>query len=134
MADLPALLAVASLPARPSLWAALISRARLGWRLIREPRVPVTRKLVPLLTVAYLLSPVDVIPDAIPFVGELDDAMLLVLGLEVFLRVCPKATVAFHRAAITAGRRFAPMPPGASGPTDGPSPNGPVIDAEYRKE
>lgn len=120
---------------RPTLWGALVGRARLAWRLVREPRVPVLRKAVPLLALAYVLSPLDVLPDALPLVGELDDVMLLVVGLELFVRICPHAPVAFHQSAIAAGRPFAPMQP-RSGANGGHAPEGrgTVIDAEFRRE
>jgi hypothetical protein len=53
----------------------------------------------------------------------LDDAGVLLLALESFLRLCPEGVVEFHRAAMASGRPFSPMPPG-----------GTVIDAEFRRE
>lgn len=115
---------------RPTVWGAFFGRARLAWRLIREPQVPLWRKAIPLLALVYVLSPLDFIPDALPLIGELDDLMLLVLALECFVRVCPREPVLFHQAAIAEGRRFAPMhTDGAGG-----SPHGPAIDAEFRRE
>mgnify|MGYP003353425266 CR=1 FL=1 len=58
---------------RPTLWRALLDRARLAWRLVREPQVPTVVKGLPLLVVGYLISPLDVIPDTLPLVGELDE-------------------------------------------------------------
>jgi uncharacterized membrane protein YkvA (DUF1232 family) len=118
------------LTSRPTLWGAFFGRARLAWSLVREPQVPLLRKAIPLLALAYVISPLDLIPDVLPFVGELDDLMLLVLGLELFVRVCPQAPVVFHRAAIAAGQRFAPMRPDSSRPDS----DGGVIDAEFRRE
>src|ERR671937_2518493 len=50
-------------------------------RLARDPRVPRRRKLLLLVLVAYLASPIDLIPDFIPVAGQLDDALLVALTL-----------------------------------------------------
>jgi uncharacterized membrane protein YkvA (DUF1232 family) len=96
---------------------------RLAGRLLREPRVPMLTKAVPLLTALYLISPVDFIPDLLPLVGQVDDLGLILAALAVFVRLSPASAVDFHEAAITARRRYGPMPPVAD-----------VIDAEWRHE
>jgi uncharacterized membrane protein YkvA (DUF1232 family) len=55
-------------------------------RLLRDPRVPRRRKLLLSLAVGYLASPIDLIPDFIPLVGQLDDAIIVALVLRSFLR------------------------------------------------
>ena len=55
----------------------------------RDRRVPLAAKLVILCVVAYALSPIDLIPDAIPIVGYLDDLILLPLGVALALRLIP---------------------------------------------
>jgi uncharacterized membrane protein YkvA (DUF1232 family) len=45
-------------------------------RLLRDPRVPRARKLALALLVAYLACPIDLIPDFLPVVGQLDDALI----------------------------------------------------------
>jgi len=45
-------------------------------RLLRDPRVPRWRKLSLGLLVAYLACPVDLIPDFLPVIGQLDDALI----------------------------------------------------------
>jgi uncharacterized membrane protein YkvA (DUF1232 family) len=66
-------------------------RFRLAGRLARSPRVPLRARLPLVALLVYLAMPLDVIPDFIPVVGQLDD--LLVAGIAVwwFLRVCPPA-------------------------------------------
>ena len=108
---------------RPSLVGALFSELRLAWRLMREPRVPLFAKAVPVLAALYVLSPLDFIPDVVPVLGQLDDLGILILSMKLFLRLCPTSVAAFHGDAIAAGRRFTPM-----APTDV------VIDATYRRE
>jgi uncharacterized membrane protein YkvA (DUF1232 family) len=55
----------------------------------RDPRVPWYAKLLTGLLVAYAFSPVDLIPDFIPFLGYLDDLILLPLGIALVLRWIP---------------------------------------------
>src|SRR5690349_6784864 len=50
-------------------------------RLASDPRVPRPRKLLLLALVGYLALPFDLIPDFIPIVGQLDDAVLVALVL-----------------------------------------------------
>jgi uncharacterized membrane protein YkvA (DUF1232 family) len=75
----------------------------------RDPRVPWIAKAVAAITVAYALSPVDLIPDFIPVLGYLDDLVLIPLGLALAIRLIPHAILAEHRAE--AARRFAPGGP-----------------------
>jgi uncharacterized membrane protein YkvA (DUF1232 family) len=46
-------------------------------RLLRDPRVPRRAKVALALVIPYLASPIDLIPDFIPVVGQLDDALLV---------------------------------------------------------
>lgn len=55
-------------------------------RLLGDPRVPRRRKLLLLPLLAYLVLPVDLIPDFIPVAGQLDDAILSALVLRHTLR------------------------------------------------
>jgi uncharacterized membrane protein YkvA (DUF1232 family) len=97
--------------------------ARLAWRLLREPRVSPALKALPVLAVLYLLSPIDVLPDIVPGLGQLDDLGVLVLAVNAFVRLAPSAAALFHRDAIA---RKAPYEPMAA--SDG------VIDAQFRRE
>jgi uncharacterized membrane protein YkvA (DUF1232 family) len=75
----------------------------------RDPRVPWPAKAVAALTVAYALSPIDLIPDFIPVLGYLDDLLLVPLGLALAIRLVPPLILAEHRAE--AARRFADRGP-----------------------
>jgi uncharacterized membrane protein YkvA (DUF1232 family) len=68
----------------------LVHGARLVWRLLQDPRVPGWIKLVPLFTLIYLISPIDLVPDVLVGPGQLDDLSILLLGLWVFLRLVPQ--------------------------------------------
>ena len=62
-------------------------------RLLRDPRVPQRAKLPILLIVPYLASPLDLIPDFIPVLGQLDDAVLVALVLRRVVRVAGREVV-----------------------------------------
>src|SRR5450759_457907 len=55
-------------------------------RRLRDPRVPRRRKLLLALTAAYLALPFDLVPDFIPVIGQLDDAIILAFVLRHLLR------------------------------------------------
>jgi uncharacterized membrane protein YkvA (DUF1232 family) len=54
---------------------------RLLWGLITDARVSVLDKALVAGAIAYILLPTDMIPDFIPFLGEVDDVYLLMLAL-----------------------------------------------------
>jgi uncharacterized membrane protein YkvA (DUF1232 family) len=95
---------------RPSLLRTVVERVRLSTRLVREPRVSLLVKAIPVAALVYLVSPVDFAPDFLPVLGQLDDLGILFLALEAFLFLSPHAAVDFHRTAIAEGRRYTPMP------------------------
>ncbi|WP_375770385.1 YkvA family protein [Archangium gephyra] len=47
------------------------------FRYVRDPRVPMWRRFAGLFAVIYFISPVDALPDIIPFLGWLDDIGVL---------------------------------------------------------
>jgi uncharacterized membrane protein YkvA (DUF1232 family) len=69
---------------------------RLLGRLLRDPRVPARNKAVLLMSVGYLLSPIDIIPDRIKGVGRLDDLVVLALALDHLLNRVPDEVVKEH--------------------------------------
>jgi len=81
----------------PQFW----STGRLALRLLRDPRVPTAAKLLFGATVVYMLSPIDVVPDWLPVLGQADDLVVLLAGLNLFLRACPKWLVQEHEDALS---------------------------------
>ena len=55
-------------------------------RLLADPRLPRRRKIVLVLLLAYLLLPIDLVPDFIPVAGYLDDAVIAAFALRHVLR------------------------------------------------
>lgn len=67
----------------------------------RDPRTPRLAKWMALGVVIYALSPLDLIPDPIPVLGYLDDALLLPIGIWVTLRLIPAEVMHDCRAQAT---------------------------------
>jgi uncharacterized membrane protein YkvA (DUF1232 family) len=114
---------VTFLSSRTGLLRTLVWQARLAFRLIREPGVPVLTKTLPALALLYVISPLDFAPDVLPVLGQLDDIGIAAVALEIFLRLCPASMKAFHEGAIAQGRAYSAMPATAD-----------FIDAEWRPE
>jgi len=76
---------------------------KLFWRLVRDPRVPLWPKLLLVFLLAYLLVPTDLLPDFVAGLGQIDDIVVIFLGLKAFLRFCPREVVREHVQAIAAG-------------------------------
>lgn len=76
--------------------------AHAVWLAVRDPRTPALARLVGLLVAGYALSPIDLVPDFIPVLGLLDDALLIPAGVWLFARLVPGELLAEHRAAAEA--------------------------------
>ncbi len=75
-------------------------------RLLRDPRVPRRTKLALALLVPYLASPIDLIPDFLPLVGHLDDALLLAAVLRYVIRSAGRPVVEEHWPGSERGLRL----------------------------
>lgn len=60
-----------------------------AWLAARDRRTPWYARVFGLFITAYALSPLDLIPDFIPVLGLVDDALLIPLGLWLFTRMLP---------------------------------------------
>lgn len=69
---------------------------RLFAGLLRDPRVPFRAKLVLGATALYLAMPIDLVPDLIPIVGSLDDAIVAAFALRFVVRASSPEIVAEH--------------------------------------
>jgi uncharacterized membrane protein YkvA (DUF1232 family) len=89
-----------ALPARLRRWARNVKRDLYAVYLAsRDPRVPWHAKALALGVTGYALSPLDLIPDVIPVLGYVDDAIILPLGIWLVVKLIPKDVMAEHRAA-----------------------------------
>jgi uncharacterized membrane protein YkvA (DUF1232 family) len=65
----------------------------------KDPRVPWYAKALAVFVLAYLFSPVDLIPDFIPVLGYLDDLIVVPAGLVLVIRLIPPDVMDEHREA-----------------------------------
>ncbi|EHI69381.1 YkvA family protein [Streptococcus ictaluri] len=56
---------------------------------LRNPQTPFLAKALAFLIIGYALSPIDLIPDVIPFVGYLDDIIILPLLMMLLIKMIP---------------------------------------------
>ena len=64
----------------------------------RDPRTPWYAKLLVAGIVAYVFSPIDLIPDFIPVIGYLDDLILIPFGIALAIKLVPPSVLAECRA------------------------------------
>jgi uncharacterized membrane protein YkvA (DUF1232 family) len=103
----------------------IVTRAPIYGRLIAElavdGRVPWSRKAILGIAAAYVLSPVDFIPDFIPVISRVDDVMVTIIALDLFLEGVPRELMIEKMYTLgidgrelerdmEAARRFLPLP------------------------
>ncbi len=86
----------------PSLVTRVRIEAHAVWLAARDPRTPLYARLLGLAVAAYAFSPIDLVPDFIPVLGLLDDAILVPLGVWLFLKLLPPGIIEEHRATAAA--------------------------------
>ena len=96
---------------------------RLMFRLMLDRRVPLKTKLIPVVSLIYLISPFDIVHDMIPVLGRIDDLLAIVLGVLLFLVAAPEDVLKEH---IRGG------PPDEGEGSGKPDADGSVIDGKYR--
>lgn len=64
--------------------------------LLRDPRVPRASRLWVGFAVAWIVSPIDLIPEVVPLVGPLDDAIVAAVVLRHVLRRIDRGVLAEH--------------------------------------
>jgi uncharacterized membrane protein YkvA (DUF1232 family) len=103
----------------------LVKHVRLSWRLFNDGRVSGWVKLIPVAALLYFLSPIDFIPDwALPGLGEVDDVVVILLALKMFVDLSPPGVVRQHLEDLFGLQD-------QTRPADKP-PSGQYIDASYR--
>jgi uncharacterized membrane protein YkvA (DUF1232 family) len=79
-------------------WARRIKRDALTlWFARSHPDTPWHAKVLGAFVVAYALSPIDLIPDFIPVLGYVDDALLLPALIWLALRLLPQRVLTDSR-------------------------------------
>lgn len=88
------------------LWLVLKGDARRLWFALGHPEAPGWLKVGTGLVLLYLLSPVDLIPDVVPFLGVVDDMVLVPLAIRFMLKRLP-ARVRDHATQRASGEPLA---------------------------
>ena len=93
-------------------WSALLpiaSRApdygRLLWELIRDERTPGGRKALLAAALGYIIVGRDIVPDDLPVIGGLDDLVVVVLAVDLFLDGVPGEVLDEKRDELGIDRR-----------------------------
>ena len=76
------------------------AKAGLALALLRDPRVPLMTRLIIPAVVLYFALPIDIIPDFIPLLGQLDDVLVLLVALRLVLRSMPEGLLEEHIARL----------------------------------
>jgi uncharacterized membrane protein YkvA (DUF1232 family) len=69
------------------------AKARLTWNLLQDERVPFWSRGLMLIPALYIASPIDLLPDFIPFLGRMDDGLAFGLVNNLMVRFGVPATV-----------------------------------------
>lgn len=77
--------------------------ARVVWGIVRDPRTPIGLKGILAAALAYVVFPFDLIPDAIPIIGQADDLTVLLLVLDLFIQNAPPEVRAEHTSRARNG-------------------------------
>ena len=84
------------------LWTVVRGDARQLWFALRHPASPGWLKFGTAMIALYLFSPVDLIPDVLPFIGVVDDLVLVPLAIRWLLKRLPPDVA--HDAAMRRAR------------------------------
>ena len=71
------------------LWTLVRTDARRLWFALRHPAAPGWLKVGAALIVAYVISPIDLVPDVLPIIGVVDDFVLVPLAIRWLLNRLP---------------------------------------------
>ena len=121
-------------PADDSILQDLIRRVKLFWRLFKDRRVPIWVKAIPFLSLVYLAVPVDLLPDVILGLGQLDDLAVLALCYRLFVGMAPPELVREHlNDLIAQAARWKVIEDEVANDDDAPAAGWTVIDGEAER-
>ena len=66
----------------------------------KDPRTPWYAKAIAFCTIAYALSPIDLIPDFVPILGYLDDLLIVPAGIALAIRLIPAEVLEEARGKV----------------------------------
>lgn len=76
---------------------------KMAYWLMKQPDVPIISKVIPILAAAYVISPIDFVPDVVPVLGQMDDVAIIMLGVRTFLHMAPPAVTGRYEAEMAGG-------------------------------
>lgn len=81
----------------------IFKQFRLVWMLMQDGQVPLWAKTIVPLSLIYLVSPIDIIPDVFLGLGQLDDLGIILLGMSLFIKSCPPNIVEYYQNQLEYG-------------------------------
>lgn len=79
----------------------VVRHIKLIWLLIKDKRVNFFLKILPIASLVYLVSPIDMLPGmVVPVIGALDDAAIIWIGTSLFISLCPEEVVQEHTLSL----------------------------------
>ena len=81
----------------------IFKQFRLIWLLLQDSRIPLWIKSIVPLSFLYLISPLDFIPDVVLGLGQLDDLGVILLGMTLFVKLCPQNIVENYQNQLEYG-------------------------------
>lgn len=111
----------------------VVQQIKLAYNLMLDGRVHPVTKLIPVAAVLYLFMPLDVLPDLVLGLGQLDDLAIVMLGLRTFFEFAPPEVVHEHLKRLAEGVRWnvTDTPPTTSVK---PKDDGDVVEGQYRAD
>jgi uncharacterized membrane protein YkvA (DUF1232 family) len=87
-------------------------KVELARELMSDDRIPFYARIIPPLLILYLALPLDLVPDFIPVIGQIDDILVLAVGVALLTKFTPMQVLDEHltrlelesRPTIEAGR------------------------------
>ena len=76
------------------------SRVLLLKHLTTDPRLPLPVRLIPPLLVLYLALPIDIVPDFIPVLGQLDDIAVVIVAVMLLSKYVPLQIIESHISSL----------------------------------
>jgi len=77
----------------------LIDLGRHALSRVTDPSVPLLYKLIPAAAILYVLSPIDLIPDTVPVLTQIDDIAVLIIAARMFVKLADRGARASNEAA-----------------------------------
>ncbi|HLZ71079.1 MAG TPA: hypothetical protein VKV26_14350 [Dehalococcoidia bacterium] len=78
----------------------LARKLRLAWRLRRDQRVPRYARLPLIIVIAYVLSPLHILPPHLKALRRLDNWLIALIGLWLFVRLIPHDLLEEHLSRV----------------------------------